>query len=473
MTRMLLSLLAWSLHAVLPQLVFGLDEGSQVTVKVSISRSAHDATVFNGTLVMSVRDDSSMSDVFLRFATKDGKSVDSARLQSEMEELRIPASDLFLGNSQECHLRLLVYAPQYVTGRDITFVKAGENSIEARVVMESRDAYRRWAKKDDTRPRLSALLREDARHLDPVVHKTLREQMQSDAAEEEKLETEEDIEIGPLGLILPAYIYPPSAGAIADKANRLAQLNAADWTAIQQAVEELSKANIRSLVIVNPWIAANASIVPEYSEKIRFLRQHGATPLGYVSLGRGSGSTRQYDSANVVLQRLQDWKRLYPDIQGIFFDVCPTAREHFDHVDQLAMFARQQFPGAMIVLNPGTVPDSAYLNSPNVDVVCTCESNQGASVAKPASKSSSNLAAILWGNRNPLPGEIAQLKQNKYKYVYVTDRDTTIDLDGKPGADDNLQWGRLPSVNKWKELVRLLKESSTGTVPTSEKQKLP
>jgi hypothetical protein len=285
--------------------------------------------------------------------------------------------------------------------------------------------------------------------------------MQSDAAAEEKLETEDDdVELGPLGLILPAYIYPPSAGAIADKANRLAQMNAADWMAIQKTVEELSKDDVRSLVIVNPWIAANASVVPEYSEKITTLRRLGATPIGYVALGRGSGSTRQYDSANIVLQRLRDWKRLYPDIQGIFFDVCPTAMEHFDHVDQLALFARQQFPGAMIVLNPGTIPDPAYLNSANIDVVCTCESNRGAIDAKPASKSSANLAAILWGNRNPLPGEIAQLKQSKYKYVYITDRDPTIDLDGTPGPDDNLQWGRLPSLNVWRELVRLLKESS-------------
>lgn len=466
---MFVSLLVMSLPSVLPQFVFGQEEGAEVTVKVSISRSSLDATLFNGTLVMSVRDDLSMSDVFLRFATKDGQSVDSARLQSENEELRIPVSKLFPGNSQESHLRLLVYAPQYVTGRDVTFVKMGEHSIEARVVMESRDAYRRWAKKDDTRPKLSAILREDARHLDPVTHKTLREQMQSDAAEEERLENEEDeIAVGPPGLILPAYIYPPSAGAIADKANRLAQMNAADWMAIQKTVEDLSKDNVRSLVIVNPWIAANASVVPEYSEKITTLRRLGATPIGYVALGHGSGSSRQYDSADVVLQRLRDWKRLYPEIQGIFFDVCPTAREHFDHIDQLALFARQQFPGATIVLNPGTVPEAAYLNSANIDVVCTCESNRGAIDAKPASKSSASLAAILWGNRNPLPAEIAQLKQNKYKYVYITDRDTSIDLDGKPGPDDNLQWGRLPSPGVWSELVKLLRESSHNTEPPLE-----
>jgi hypothetical protein len=119
---MFLSILALSLQAFLLQPVPGFDEKAEVTVKVSISRSSHDATLFNGTLVMSVRDDTSMSDVFLRFATKDGKSVDFARLQSEMEELRIPASDLFPANSQESHVRLLVYAPQYVTGRDVTFV---------------------------------------------------------------------------------------------------------------------------------------------------------------------------------------------------------------------------------------------------------------------------------------------------------------------------------------------------------------
>ena len=262
------------------------------------------------------------------------------------------------------------------------------------------------------------------------------------------------------GLILPAYIYPPDLGATADRSNLLAQMNAKDWMTIERDLAKLTQLGVESLVIVNPPVGANVGIDKQYESKIAILRKIKATPIGYVRLGAGSGIDRTYDTVESIKQQLTDWKLRYPQVEGFFFDTCPTDEGSFPKVESMARFAKTLFPKATIVINPGTFPHELYMNCDAIDVVCACETNLGATAVQESPPSEAKTAAILWDCKQNPEAEIATLRAKGFTYFYVTDRNEEIDLDGVEGPDANLQWGRLPTASVWNSLLNTLAKLS-------------
>lgn len=430
---------------------------SQMRINLRVHTGPDDVITFSGTLLVSLRDENNGTDVYLRFATGAGNSADSLQMAGKSETLTFQRANLFVKSSQTACLRFFLYSPGYLPGEDITFVNDDETAPAARIVLTPIDRARLYAQANPSTPKPSEIIRASANRLDPVRHKQIRDLLEREARAEEVLEAAGVARkvVNP-GLIIPAYIFPPDSGALADKSNKLAQLNASDWRLIEAGVTELSARGIESLVIFNR-IASEAKVNLEFQRQIRNISRAGGTPIGYVRLGGGDGKARWYEPLEAVRQQLEAWKGLYPDIKGFFFDTCPVDSARLTGVIEAAKIAKELFPGAMVVLNPGMTPDPGYLNSPFFDAVCSCETNRSISDVPSAPGSVVSLAAILWDHKAKPSETVSQLRAKGYRYLYITDRNDKIDVDGTPGPDDNLQWGRLPTRSVWNDLIASLK----------------
>ncbi len=428
-----------------------------VSFKIDIQRDGDASSSFNCTVVINLVEQGVIRT--LRIPDPLGKLVDSLHINESQHELSVDRSRIFKEGDRVAKFKLFVISSRHMPAEFSTWMTSDDDQLLVRALIESRESYR--ARADGVRvPLASNEIRRFAQTLDPNEHAEIIQGLEQEAATEDKLEKQKAARLHePLSLILPAYIYPPDPGAAADKTNLLAQMNNKDWMTIETDLAKLSGFGIESLVIVNPPVGPNIGIDKQYQSKIAILRKIGAKPLGYVRLGAGSGVERTYDTPESILQQLDRWKQWYPDVDGFFFDTCPNDEASFPNVETMARHAKTLFPKAKIVINPGVFPHKLYMNSDAIDIVCACETNLDATTVQESPPAEARLAAILWDAKQKPEVDIAALRAKGFTYFYVTDRNEEIDLDGKRGPDDNLQWGRLPSTPVWINLLNTLAKS--------------
>lgn len=261
-----------------------------------------------------------------------------------------------------------------------------------------------------------------------------------------------------IALLVPAYIYPSDAGAVRDPSNVLAKLNDQDWKRLISGARRLKANGVSTWVVINPSSGPGSKVDVQYTNVIKELKLAGAQTIGYVSLGQGYGADRQYESLENIKTSISGWLTHYPQVDAFFFDTCPTEETEFAKVSDAASFAKSFDSKRPIFINPGRSPHEKYLNCKEIDAVCLLETNQGtASVVNDLPASRAKLVGLLWeSDPATVDKEVVRLRELGMSFVYVTDRNDSIDLDGVAGPDPSLQWGRLPSPPVWNKLIESL-----------------
>jgi len=138
------------------------------------------------------------------------------------------------------------------------------------------------------------------------------------------------------GIIIPMYIYPTNSYTNAD------YLSLIDF--------KRKNRTIPMIAITNPDEGAGASVDAQYTEVHNRMQAAGIKVIGYVPT--------QYRAASVttVKAAIDNWKSLYPEISGIFFDEqsdgTTNLSEELAYYLEVADYAREVGLG-ITVSNPG------------------------------------------------------------------------------------------------------------------------
>jgi hypothetical protein len=220
---------------------------------------------------------------------------------------------------------------------------------------------------------------------------------------------------------VPAYFYPGGAGR-------------EEW---RRLIASAPQAPI--VAIANPATGPGKQADPNYREVIDRAVAAGIRIIGYVNTDYARRPRAEVE-ADVRL-----WIKLYPKLQGIFFDLQPSGAEHVAHYSALRKFVNRHLPGSLVVTNPGTVCVEEYLSRGATDVVCLFENRVGfeqfQSPVWTARYAPARFAALAYRVAEPeqMRQYIHRAVESGLGYVYITDDD---------GANP---WDRLPAY--WQEEV--------------------
>jgi serine/threonine protein kinase len=216
-----------------------------------------------------------------------------------------------------------------------------------------------------------------------------------------------------LRLLVPAYFYPVGEGLV--QWDRLIDSPVASAT----------------VAILNTSSGPGKIADPNYASVVDRARQKGVTVIGYVSTKYGSRPLRD------VKGDVDQWVRLYPEIQGIFFDEQASGSDQVHYYANLYEYVRKERGLALVITNPGTVCAEDYLSRPASDVVCMAE----------APKDFNTYRHPGWAGRYPprcfgallcntdaehMRARILEMGDKRIGYCYVTE-----------GKEPN-PWDRLP-----------------------------
>lgn len=159
------------------------------------------------------------------------------------------------------------------------------------------------------------------------------------------------------GLLIPLYVYP--ADIHTNKIyNRLIELKRRYET-------------VPMWVIVNPASGPGKEVDANYTKAIDRLQGAGCVTLGYVSTNYSKRPERD------IKQDLTTWQRLYPRIQGVFFDemIYEDTEAGTKFQSGLNQHARElgYWP---TVANPGTDTPGRYFAADAADVIVVHEGDQ-------------------------------------------------------------------------------------------------
>ena len=235
-----------------------------------------------------------------------------------------------------------------------------------------------------------------------------------------------DLAIQPTGLLVPLYIYPANIHTNAAY-NRLIDL-------------KLSHPRVPVWAIMNPASGPGKAVDANYTKAIDRLQGAGIVTIGYVSTEYGKRD------AKAVTSDLDLWRKLYPKIQGAFFDEMnyedTAAAVERQQKYRLAATERGMWP---TVANPGTATPERFFAGDAADVIVVHEALEYPTEATIKGDYFGGYAdyppwtrCILVHTRPKFePAEFARIK--KYaRWVYITD-DVFRDV-----KKDN-PWDSLPS----------------------------
>ncbi len=114
-------------------------------------------------------------------------------------------------------------------------------------------------------------------------------------------------------------------------------------------------------VIMDPANGPGKALDPNYVRRVAQAKEAGARVLGYVHT---SYAKRSRAAVLEDLRRYRDWY----GVTDVFLDEVPTSRAELAWYRSISDEARA-VPDAVVALNPGTVPDEAYLSVGDVVVV--------------------------------------------------------------------------------------------------------
>jgi hypothetical protein len=226
----------------------------------------------------------------------------------------------------------------------------------------------------------------------------------------------------PVTLLVPAYFYPAGEGL-------------QHWDHLLASADR-----VPIVAIVNPASGPGKTADANYEKLLgRAKRAKRLTLIGYV--------TTSYAGRPIadVQADVDTWLKLYPSIQGIFFDEQASSGEHEAYQAELYQHVRKTRRLSLVITNPGTTCDEQFVAGPAADAVCLFEGPKPFSAAelpKWRTKYAANRAAAL-SYQIEKSDEMRELitfaTREKLGYCYVTDA---------TGANP---WDRLPSY--WDEEV--------------------
>lgn len=146
----------------------------------------------------------------------------------------------------------------------------------------------------------------------------------------------------PAGLLVPAYFYPSWDNP---QANHWDELVAA-------------AAQVPLVAILNPASGPGARRIPDYVRAADSLRAAGGRVIGYVHTSYGQRPLSE------VRAEVDAYYERYA-LDGIFFDETTgdAAATHLAYYRACGEAVQKRDPSALVVLNPGTDADQAYLQS--------------------------------------------------------------------------------------------------------------
>jgi len=152
----------------------------------------------------------------------------------------------------------------------------------------------------------------------------------------------------PLGILVPAYFYPPTY-----------------WDGLNWAA-----ARVPLAVIVNPGSGPGAAPDANYVSAVNTLRAAGGKALGYVYSSYAARDT------NAIKADITNFFNFYP-LDGIFIDEMQNdaATNHYNYYAGLDTFIQTKGTNLWVMGNPGTTTPEPYLAT--VDALMTFENNTG------------------------------------------------------------------------------------------------
>ncbi|MEN9341988.1 MAG: hypothetical protein RIQ54_244 [Candidatus Parcubacteria bacterium] len=136
-------------------------------------------------------------------------------------------------------------------------------------------------------------------------------------------------------LLIPSYFYPSNL-----------------WNTAR------SYKTANEIMIMNPASGPGASKDLNYEREIANTQAAGISVIGYVHTSYGTRIT-------AAKADIDKYKSFYPAIKGIFIDEVPTAADKVAVYQDLYNYIQTKFPNAIVVMNPGTIPDERYMSIGN------------------------------------------------------------------------------------------------------------
>ena len=157
----------------------------------------------------------------------------------------------------------------------------------------------------------------------------------------------------PVALLVPAYFYPSDAGL-------------KQWDALLEASKD-----VPIIAIISPASGPGTKADANYAKVFERVKKAKATLIGYVTTSYGKRPLAD------VKADVDTWLRLYPGIQGIFFDEQASDAAQVDYYAKLYAYVRKAKGLSLVVTNPGTTCDEGYLKRPAADTACLFEGHEG------------------------------------------------------------------------------------------------
>jgi hypothetical protein len=206
--------------------------------------------------------------------------------------------------------------------------------------------------------------------------------------------------LGPLGLLVPAYIDP--------------SVNMSAWNVLATTATR-----VPLLAIMNPSNGPGRRLDAYYLAAAQAVAQSGGRVLGYVytSYGKRSLSAVQAD-----VNRYFSW---YP-VAGIFFDeMASTATSrNLNYYGKLATYVRSKRAGAMIVANPGVAFDRAFAENRTADVFVDAEDPADEVLSSAQAAWTQNYPPSMFAELAYAAGDdaavVRSLAQRRIAWVYST-----------------------------------------------------
>ena len=203
------------------------------------------------------------------------------------------------------------------------------------------------------------------------------------------------------GLIIPAYFYNQSL-----------------W-------DKVANANIEEIVIVNPANGPGSLVDENYVNFIKDLVNNYKKPIGYVYTKWGDRDIE------LVKDDIDTWLRLYPEIQGFFVDETSNNATKIDYYKDIYNYIKSKGK-YFVVLNPGTMPNTAYFSIADNIVVYEGDVKN---LPNEACKSYADKSSIIVYGADE--AEMREIVSSKHcEFMYITDDNNTNPYDSLPSYFD-------------------------------------
>ncbi len=224
-----------------------------------------------------------------------------------------------------------------------------------------------------------------------------------------------------LRLLVPAYFYPRGDGL-------------AQWHRVFNAADRVDV-----VAIVNPSNGPGVERNPDYVALFAEAESRSARLVGYVHTQFAVRTTAE------VKADIDAWLHFYPRISGFFIDQQPVDPRHSAYIADIARYAREKLPNALIVSDPGAICDEAYLARRAADRICIFYNHEGfEQLELPphlAAYDPSHFAALIYqvADEKTMRTFVREAIVKRIGSIYITD--------GKSAPDPakSNPWATLPS----------------------------